>query len=166
MYKMTYYDDISEGYDELHKEEQLNKLSIISQSGIINKEDYLLDVGCGTAFSLDYFEIKHARGIDPSHKLVEKYSGTHEVRVGSAENLPFEDASFDIVLSVTAIQNFEDVKKGLEEIKRVGKDKFALTYLKKSLKSKLIDDLIKELFSEFQIYRMEEEKDVIFLITK
>lgn len=167
MTEMTnYYNGIADGYDELHKEEQLNKLAIISQTGIINKDDKLLDVGGGTAFSLDYFDVKSAVGIDPSEKLVEKYFGDHEVLVGPAENLPFEDSSFDIVISITAIQNFDDIKRGLEEIKRVGKDRFALTYLKKSSKAQIIEDAFKVVFSDFEILVFEEEKDMLFLISR
>ena len=46
--KMTYYDDISSGYEELHKEEQLKKVSSIKKHLKVNSSDKLLDVGCGT----------------------------------------------------------------------------------------------------------------------
>ena len=162
---MTYYDDIAQGYDELHKEEQLKKLDIIKQLDLIEPTDVLLDVGCGTAFSLDYFDTKEAVGIDPAAKLVEQYDGPHKVLVGPAEYLPFEDRSFDVVISLTAIQNFDDIKKGLLEIKRVGKERFVLTYLKKSSKADTIELCLKEIFSDFEILVYEEEKDMIFLIT-
>jgi ubiquinone/menaquinone biosynthesis C-methylase UbiE len=163
---MNYYDEISQSYDELHKEEQLNKLQIIFELDIIKPKDKLLDVGCGTGFSLDYFECKEAIGIDPSEKLIQQYKGSHKIICASAENLPFKNKEFDVVISITAIQNFDDIQKGLNEIKRVGKNKFALTFLKRSFKAQLIEDLIKKIFSEFKIERIEEEKDIIFIITK
>ena len=65
---MTYYDDISPGYNELHKEEQLNKLRIIKENLEINKSDRLLDVGCGTGFSLEYFDCD-STGLEPSKEM-------------------------------------------------------------------------------------------------
>jgi len=38
---------------------------------------------------------------------------------GDAMNLPFEDASFDIIISVASIKHWPDGKRGLQEIRRV-----------------------------------------------
>jgi len=160
----NYYNETAKGYDELHKEEQLLKLKIIYYSGIVDDNDVMLDVGCGTGFSLDYFGVKSATGIDPAEKLVEQYSGDQKILVGSAEDLPFVDNSFDIVISVTAIQNFTDVKKGFEEIKRVGKKRFALCFLKRLEKTEQLETSLREVFEGSKIQRLEEAKDYIFLI--
>jgi demethylmenaquinone methyltransferase / 2-methoxy-6-polyprenyl-1,4-benzoquinol methylase len=162
---MTYYDEISKTYDELHKEEQLAKIQIIFDEDLVKPQDKLLDVGCGTGFSLDCFECKEAIGIDPSEKLIQQYKGKHQVQVAQAEKIPFKDSQFDVVLSFTAIQNFDDIQKGLQEIKRVGKTKFGLTFLKRSMKAQLIEDLIKKVFSQFNIKKIDQEKDFIFIIT-
>ncbi|MCA9477986.1 MAG: class I SAM-dependent methyltransferase [Nanoarchaeota archaeon] len=162
---VEYYNGIASGYDELYKEEQLKKFAILlADDELFVGADTMLDVGCGTGFSLDYFPVKKATGIDPADKLVEQYTGKQTILVGAAEDLPFEDHSFDVVISMTAIQNFEDIRKGLEEIRRVGKNRFGLSYLKRSSKAEKIEDLIDEIFSEFQILRIEEEKDFIFII--
>ena len=42
---MTYYDSISKGYSELHREEQLNKIRIIKENLDINQSDLMLDIG-------------------------------------------------------------------------------------------------------------------------
>lgn len=161
----NYYNDIATGYDELHKEEQFKKFDVLlADNELFTHVSTLLDVGCGTGFSLDYFPVGTCVGIDPAAKLVEQYKGKHKIMVGSAEELPFDDHSFDVVISVTAIQNFTDVKRGLEEIKRVGKNKFGLTFLKHSSKAEMIEELIDEVFSEFQILRLEQEHDFIFII--
>ncbi len=162
---MTYYDDIADGYDQLHKEEQLAKLAVIKELDIITAEDTLLDVGCGTAFSLDYFDVAGAVGIDPAEKLVAQYKGKQKVVVGDAEHLPFDDGFFDVVISITAIQNFDNLRKGLEEILRVGKEKFILTVLKSTPKIVQIEKLIDEIFANFNIEEIVEEKDLIFAIT-
>lgn len=165
-FQMNYYDNISEGYDTLHKEEQIKKLSLIADQDIIEASDSLLDVGCGTGFSLDYFDLKEATGIDPSQGLISQYKGDEKIMLGSAEELPFEDNSFDVVISVTAIQNFDDIKKGLEEIKRVGNDRFVLTFLKNSPKRDEIKEIISYKFLPFHILELEEEKDIVFVIRR
>ena len=163
---MTYYDDIALGYNSLHGEEQKKKLSVVNDTGIVMHGDKLLDVGCGTGFSLDYFGLGDATGIDPSAKLIEQYDGIHKVQVGFAESLPFADNEFDVIISMTAMQNFTDLNKGLNEIKRVGKKRFALTTLKKIPRAGVIEKEVREVFSKFLIERIEEEKDYVFIIRK
>lgn len=161
---MNYYDEIAEGYNELHKEEQLKKLHIIFDSGIVDEQDILLDVGCGTGFSLDFFAVKKAVGVDPAAKLVAQYTGEQEISVAAAEDLPFADNSFDVVISVTALQNFSDLRKGLEEIKRVGKTRFALTTLKRSKVVPELEELLPVVFVGFTFTKEEESLDFIYIL--
>ena len=158
----NYYDEIAQGYEELHKEEQLKKIELIKKHLKVNSEDKLLDVGCGTGLTTEPWECKRW-GIDPSKKLLEKarQKDKIEYKQAPAENIPYPDNFFDVVISITAIQNFNDIDKGLEEIKRVGKDRFVLSFLKKSSKRNLIEKRIKELFNVKEI--IEEDKDIIFL---
>jgi len=162
---VTYYNLIADSYDELHKEEQLKKLSLVREKGIIHNDDVLLDVGCGTGFSLDFFDVSSAIGVDPADILLSKYSGSAKTVCASAENLPFEDSSFDVVISLTAIQNFDDVKLGLEEIRRVGTSRFVLSFLKSLEKSSYLESVLRLVFKDFSIERVEEDKDFIFFIT-
>lgn len=159
---MTYYDEISEGYEELHKEEQLKKVELIKNYLKPNAEDKLLDVGCGTGLTTEPWPCKRY-GVDPAKKLIAKARQKHEIeyKIAPAENIPYPDNFFDYVISVTAIQNFEDIEKGLKEIKRVGKDKFILSALKKSSKAGMIKELIERLFDVKET--VEEDKDIIFI---
>jgi ubiquinone/menaquinone biosynthesis C-methylase UbiE len=159
---MTYYDEISEGYEELHKEEQLKKVKLIKKYLKPNPEDKLLDVGCGTGLTTEPWKCKRY-GIDPAKKLLAraKQRDRIEYKLAPAENIPYPDNFFDIVISITAIQNFQDIEKGLKEIKRVGKDKFILSFLKKSNKADMIRKMIENMFDVKEI--IEEEKDLIFL---
>ncbi|NJO92078.1 MAG: class I SAM-dependent methyltransferase [Chloroflexia bacterium] len=55
---------------------------------------------------------------------IEKAKNQHlkiDFRIGQVENLDFEDDSFDAVVSVTAIEFFDNVEKGFEEMFRVVK---------------------------------------------
>ncbi|MBW2984663.1 class I SAM-dependent methyltransferase [Candidatus Woesearchaeota archaeon] len=162
---MTYYDEISQGYEELHGEEQLKKVELIKQYLKPNPEDKLLDVGCGTGLTTEPWSCKRF-GVDPAPKLIARARQKDKIKykIAPAEKIPYPDDYFDYVISITAIQNFEDIEKGLSEIKRVGKDKFVLTFLKKSPKAELIKSKIKQLFEIKN--EIEEEKDLIFLAQK
>jgi ubiquinone/menaquinone biosynthesis C-methylase UbiE len=158
---MTYYDEISHGYEELHKEEQLKKVNLIKKHIKIDQNDKLLDVGCGTGLTTEPWLCKRF-GVDPAPKLLARarQKDKIEYKQAPAESIPYPDNFFDIVISITAIQNFKDVDKGLREIKRVGKDRFVLSCLKKSPKKELIESLIRKYFDVKKV--IEEEKDLIF----
>jgi len=158
---MGYYDEISEGYEELHQEEQEKKIKIIKEHLKVNPDDKLLDVGCGTGLTTEPWDCKRA-GIDPSSGLLERARNKDKIeyKLAFAEDIPYPDDFFDIVVSITAIQNFNDIEKGLNEIKRVGKDRFVLSFLKKSPKKELIENLIEGIFDVEKI--IIEEKDEIY----
>lgn len=158
---MEYYNIISNGYDELYKEEQLKKLSIIKDNIKIDEHTKVLDVGCGTGISSDFecFVV----GIDTSIDLL-KLNKNNGKLLGTAESLPLKANSFDYVVSVTALHNFSSAKKAIIEIKRVGKEKFVLSVLRKSRKFKPIKKLIEKNFKIDKV--IEEGKDVIFFCGK
>jgi ubiquinone/menaquinone biosynthesis C-methylase UbiE len=154
-----YYDDIAEGYNELHEKEQLRKLKVIKENLEIKPEHTLLDVGCGTGISTLFSNAK-ATGIDPSKKLLDQADKSKARFIQcSAEQLFFTDKSFDIVISVTAIQNFNDIRHGLEEIRRVGK-RYALSVLK----CHKLNEIEKEINNIFDVKkRIDQGKDIIFI---
>ena len=168
----SYYDDISEGYDKLYGEEQIIKLNHSYDEiedfvpGFFENVKTILDVGCGTGISSDFFakEGYLVTGIDPSKKLLEqnRYNISKFLESG-AEAIPFPDNSFDLVISYTAIQNFNDVGKGLEEIKRVGKGKFILTFLKNVKNAPLIHQAITGLFDNAGMF--EDDKERYYVIS-
>ena len=64
---MSYYNEISEGYGELHKEEQLKKIKIIKEN--LDVRGRVLDIGCGPYFGdFDGFVV----GLDNSFELLKK----------------------------------------------------------------------------------------------
>lgn len=158
---MDYYGNISEGYDELYRDEQIKKLSIIKSKIKTGKNSKLLDVGCGSGLSSDFgcFVV----GIDPSMRLLENNKNKMKIR-GVAEMLPFRDGSFDWVISVTAMHNFDDAEKSVNEFKRAGKDNFVFSVLKKSKKFDEMSGIIRK---NFKVYSTaEEDKDLIFFCRK
>lgn len=164
-----FYDAIAEGYDELHMAEQLRKMSDILAalgSDIPKKAEKLLDVGCGSGISTSVWSCD-CTGIDPSEKLVDVAKKNYPKKkflVGKAEELPFPDDSFDMVICVTAIHNFADVRKGISEMKRVGKKKFVITILRKSGQAEDIEKLV---ILNFKVKKIVmEEKDIIMVCEK
>ena len=97
-----------------------------------------------------------------------RYKKKSTFYISSAEKLDFENETFDLVISLTAIQNFEDLDKSFNEMKRVGKNKFVLTFLASVKNKNEIDKKIKEHFnlfeSEFKIREIIESKDNIYFI--
>ena len=91
--------------------------------------DSVLDVGCGKAFILHEFTRAvpgiNVAGIDISEYAVEhaKEEVKPFLKVGAAHDLPYEDKSFDLVISVNALHNLYnyDLDKALSEMERVGK---------------------------------------------
>lgn len=155
---MGFYDSIAKGYKELHGEEQKIKLNLIKQNLDIKDTDKLLDVGCGIGSDFNCSVI----GIDPSIELLKQNNNNNILAI--AETIPFKDNSFDKVISVTAMHNFDNIKTGIKEMNRVGKKDFAFSILKKSA---LFNPIEKEINKNFNIIKIiEEEKDRIFICSK
>ncbi len=166
--RMTYYDTIAPSYDELHGDEQLEKMDVCRRYIEPSTEDKLLDIGCGTGISTEPWECR-SFGIDPAKELIriakEKRRRSH-YRVAPAEEIPFGDGDFDYVISITAIQNFSDMDKALREMVRVLKDdgKMIVSTLKDSPRIKDIEKTIENHMSIEEIY--EGRIDRFFICRK
>jgi SAM-dependent methyltransferase len=85
-----------------------------------------VDVGCGpgalTSELVALLGAEHVAAVDPSVPFVEacrgRLPGVH-VEVGSAEELPFEDAAFDGALSQLVVNFMTDPPAGVREMRRV-----------------------------------------------
>jgi ubiquinone/menaquinone biosynthesis C-methylase UbiE len=95
----------------------------------LNEKSSVLDIGCGKGFMLvDFLKAipkLQISGIDISTYAIEN---SHELvksklRVANCSNLPFEDNSFDLVISINTIHNLDErgCIKSLQEIERVKK---------------------------------------------
>lgn len=95
------------------------------------KHDTILDIATGTGdMAIMYGKTDATRivGLDISSGMlqvaIDKIKDTDldsriVFQVGDAENLPFGENEFDVVSVTYGIRNFEDLEKGLSEIKRV-----------------------------------------------
>jgi ubiquinone/menaquinone biosynthesis C-methylase UbiE len=87
----------------------------------------VLDVGCGpgillTTLAASYPELKLA-GLDLAPEMVriatERMGNRAEIRLGDAESLPWESASFDYIFCIDSFHHYPNPKKALSEFHRV-----------------------------------------------
>ncbi|MBX9866416.1 MAG: methyltransferase domain-containing protein [Burkholderiales bacterium] len=89
----------------------------------INEYSRVLDVGCGTGRWSKYLsgKVKWIEAIDPSNAVfaaVSLLSDVNNVRVSnaSADNLPFEDETFDLVMSIGVLHHIPNTQQALADI--------------------------------------------------
>ncbi len=116
-------------YDTWMKETQFKKYDGILDMLLKNQvplDGKVLDVGIGTGLFEDYLRGKGVEldvvGVDVDKKMLEeaKKKG-YLVMLANAEKLPFEDESFDLVISIDMINSVADKAAVIQEIKRVMK---------------------------------------------
>jgi ubiquinone/menaquinone biosynthesis C-methylase UbiE len=89
----------------------------------------LLDVGCGTGNHLLLFQKMglDVTGIDPSEAMLrvarDKLGHRGELHLGVAEDLPFDDNSFDIVIFVTSLEFSSNPFRAMAEVFRVARER-------------------------------------------
>ena len=115
---------LSANIDRLWRKNTINKLKFY-------KPGLILDIATGTAdFAVAATMIKGVKviGIDISEGMLEvgqkkierkKLTDTINLIKADSENLPFENDKFDAAIVGFGVRNFENLKKGLAEIKRV-----------------------------------------------
>ena len=82
----------------------------------------LLDAGCGTGRNLiEFGPLGVARGVDSSPEAIEfcRRRGVQDASEGQIEALPFENASFDLILATDVIEHLEDDRAAMSELRRV-----------------------------------------------
>ena len=82
----------------------------------------ILDVGCGTGGNLLLLsKYGDAEGVDVSPDAVSfcRERGLQQVKQGTAEQLPYGDATFDLVTALDVVEHLDDDLAGLKEMRRV-----------------------------------------------
>ena len=101
----------------------------------LNSSSSVLDVGCAKGFMMhDLKEMIpgiRVEGIDISKYAIANCIDTvkEDVKVANANNLPYGDNSFDVVISINTVHNLDldNCAKALQEIERVSKGKSFIT---------------------------------------
>jgi ubiquinone/menaquinone biosynthesis C-methylase UbiE len=87
----------------------------------------LLDVGCGPGLLLATLAVNYPEsrlaGLDIAPEMIrvatERLGVRAEIKLGDAESLPWEDASFDYVFCVDSFHHYPNPKSALSEFHRV-----------------------------------------------
>jgi len=132
------FDNIAPKYDLLNHVLSM-KIDVLWRNTLVNwmKKDSpqeVLDVATGTgdlAIAVEKGTGSKVIGLDLSQQMLNvgvikikklKLDGKISMQKGDAENLPFEDNRFDAVSVAFGVRNFENLTKGLAELRRVVKD--------------------------------------------
>ena len=104
-------------------------LGIIHGLLSLQKNDRILDIGCGTGnhiLSLKRLGLDIS-GIDASADMIDiarsRLGSKCELKIGQAEDLPFSDNEFDIALLINALEFIDDPLTVLKEAGRVARKK-------------------------------------------
>ncbi|HBV16796.1 bifunctional demethylmenaquinone methyltransferase/2-methoxy-6-polyprenyl-1,4-benzoquinol methylase UbiE [Chryseobacterium carnipullorum] len=132
------FDNIAPKYDLLNHVLSM-KIDVLWRNTLVKmmKKDNpqeVLDVATGTgdlAITIEKGTDAKVIGLDLSQQMLNvgvikikklKLDGKISMQKGDAENLPFEDNRFDAVSVAFGVRNFENLTKGLAELRRVVKD--------------------------------------------
>jgi SAM-dependent methyltransferase len=89
---------------------------------ITGRRPHILDVGCGTGANLKTLsEFGDAEGVDVSQDAIDfcRERGLTNVKLGAAEELPYESGTFDLVTALDVVEHLDDDVGGLREMHRV-----------------------------------------------
>ena len=89
---------------------------------VTDRRPRILDVGCGTGANLLMLsQFGDAEGVDVSEDALAfcRERGLENVKLGAAEQLPYEDGTFDLVTALDVVEHLDDDLAGLREMRRV-----------------------------------------------
>ncbi|WP_100488607.1 class I SAM-dependent methyltransferase [Sporolactobacillus pectinivorans] len=142
------------------------------RDALIHADDHVLDVGCGTGATAALLAEETGAavtGIDLHPKMVERAleraaQSKHAFRVlkGSVESLPFEDASFDWIVS-ESVTAFTDIKKSVPEYYRVLRPGKRLAAIEMTIEQPLPEqdsEVIKKLYGVPELYTVEDWRNI------
>jgi SAM-dependent methyltransferase len=89
---------------------------------VTDRRPRILDVGCGTGANLLMLsKYGDAEGVDVSEDALAfcRERGLENVKLGAAEKLPYDDATFDLVTALDVVEHLDDDLGGLREMRRV-----------------------------------------------
>jgi len=122
--------ETAEWYARKYGEHATNRLAVEALD--LDPSVVIVDVGCGTGSALRHAAASVARGtligIDPVPRMVEiarEGAASHahgsriEFRVGSAESIPVEDSTADLVFAFDSFDHWKDKAIGLAEVRRI-----------------------------------------------
>ena len=123
-------DETAEWYANKYGEYATNRLAVDALD--IPDQSVVVDLGCGAGAALRRVASLGTKGkligIDPVPRMIEiareralshPHGASIEFRQGSAEELPVDDGSADLVLAFDSFDHWENKSRGMTEIRRV-----------------------------------------------
>ncbi|MDO9376789.1 MAG: class I SAM-dependent methyltransferase [Ferruginibacter sp.] len=123
--------------------EGANEYFDILNNIIINKNSYVLDIGCGTGRWTKFLSSKvgFIEAVDPSNaifaadKLLGK-TGNVRLTMASTDNIPFDDDTFDFVMSIGVLHHIPDTQQAMQDcVKKVKRGGYFYCYLYHNLEN-------------------------------
>lgn len=101
-----------------------SNLLFLEKAGLVNENVEILEIGSGVGSLLSYYVGKgyNIQGVEISRKLIDRSKtvfGELPLHHVDSEILPFDDGSFDIVLSFDVFEHIPDSDSHLSEVRRV-----------------------------------------------
>ncbi len=119
---MSNYDRIGLGYAQVRQPDPRIAARIHRALG---EAQSIVNVGAGTG-SYEPSD-RMVTAVEPSQAMIDQRApGLVPAVQASAENLPFEDSSFDAALAMLTIHHWSDRKAGLRELVRVARDRVVI----------------------------------------
>jgi len=172
------YNSSFEYYDDRYRSIQLQKYELAFKKANFQSK-LILDAGCGTGLLYTHLIknlSKSARSnficLDISLNMLKKIKIKEEFKEEKAhlslilsdmENLPFRENLFDLIVSITSLQNLPDIFQGVSELIRISKrgTEFYLSILKKDTRLKKLISKYKPYFNDIILINNEELEDSI-----
>lgn len=152
--KRTSYDTIGVNYSDLRKPDSRIEAVIGSALGSART---ILNVGAG-AGSYEPAD-RQVTAVEPSAEMIRQRAATAApVIQGYAEDLPFDDNSFDASMAVLTVHHWADKEKGLKEMRRVTRGRIVVLTFDPSHRGFWLADYIPELVAldDAQMPRMTD----------
>ena len=100
----------------------LNKFVREKLCAIVNENSVVLDAGCGGRNVIfDSSKVKELVGVDMDESAIKQNKQVSKGLVGDLENLAFDNAEFDVVISFNVIEHLESPKKFIEGVAKTVK---------------------------------------------
>lgn len=148
------YDTIGISYSDLCKPDPRIEAMI---SAALGQAKSVLNVGAGTG-SYEPAD-RQVTAVEPSLEMIRQRDPAAAPAIqGSAENLPFEDDSFDAAIAILTVHHWADKAKGLSEMRRVTRGPIVLLTFDPAHGGAWLNDYFPELtaLDEAQMPRMAD----------
>ena len=150
----TSYDTIGVNYSDLRKPDSRIEMMI---GRALGSAKTVLNVGAGPG-SYEPAD-RRVTAIEPSMEMIrQRGASAAPVIQGYAEDLPFDDNSFDATMATLTVHHWADQERGLKEIRRVTRGQIVILTFDPSHRGFWLADYIPELVAldEVQMPRMTD----------